>query len=223
MTVQTPLAPARILVLVSGAGSNMRDLVAAAADSAWGGEIVSVLADRDCEAISWAAERGIATGVLKVKDFETRADWDAALADGISSARPDLIVSAGFLKLLGPAVLGAFEGRILNTHNSLLPVFPGVHGPDEALAAGAKVSGATLFFVDAGTDTGRIIAQTAVPVLDEDDAETLLERIKVAERAQLVESVGRLVREGWTFLGRRVLFGVHPDAGPALVDEEARA
>lgn len=209
MSIQPPIAPARILVLVSGSGSNMRDLVTASEDPAWGGKIVSVLADRDCEAIRWAGERGIPTGVLALKDFTSRQEWDRALLDAVRAAAPDLIVSAGFLKILGAPVLAAYEGRILNTHNSLLPAFPGVRGPADALDAGVKLAGATLFFVDAGTDTGRIIAQTAVPVLDEDDAETLLERIKTAERAQLVDSIGRLLREGWTFTGRRVRFGVH--------------
>lgn len=211
MSVHPPLAPARILLLVSGAGSNMRDLVTASEDPDWGGRIVSVLADRDCEAIRWAGERGIPTGVLALKDFASRGEWDLALLDAIRGAAPDLIVSAGFLKILGAPVLDAYEGRILNTHNSLLPAFPGVRGPADALDAGVKLAGATLFFVDAGTDTGRIIAQTAVPVLDEDDAATLLERIKAAERAQLVDSIGRLLREGWTFRGRRVLFGLHGD------------
>lgn len=212
MSVQPPLAPARILLLVSGTGSNMRELVAASEDPAWGGSIVSVLADRDCEALRWAQERGIPTGILALKDFAGREEWDLALLGAIRGAAPDLIVSAGFLKILGAPVLDAYEGRILNTHNSLLPAFPGVHGPADALDAGVKLAGATLFFVDAGTDTGRIVAQTAVPVLDEDDADTLLERIKGAERIQLVDSIGRLLREGWTTAGRRIRFGVHEEA-----------
>ncbi len=204
---QPPLAPARVLVLVSGAGSNMRDLVAASEDPAWGGAVVGVIADRDCDAIDWAAAHGIDTRVHRVKDFPDRAAWDAALAVVFDDFAPDLVVSAGFLKLLGPKVLTRYEGRILNTHNALLPSFPGIHGPADALAAGVKLAGATLFFVDSGTDTGRIIAQTAVPVEDDDDADALLERIKVAERAQLADSVGRLLREGWTFEGRRAFYG----------------
>ena len=114
------------------------------------------------------------------------------------------MISAGFLKLVGPAFLAEFAGRYINTHNSLLPGFPGIHGPRDALAYGVKVAGATLFFVDAGVDTGPIIAQVAVPVLDEDTEETLTERIKEAERRQLVEYVGRMVRDGWTTTGRKV-------------------
>ncbi len=140
----------------------------------------------------------------RVKDHPTRSDWDAALTARVAEHAPDLVVSAGFLKLVGSHFLAAFGDRYLNTHNTLLPAFPGIHGPRDALAYGVKITGATLFFVDAGTDTGPIVAQVAVPVCDDDDEETLTERIKVAERHQLVEQVGRLVREGWTITGRKV-------------------
>jgi phosphoribosylglycinamide formyltransferase-1 len=118
--------------------------------------------------------------------------------------RPDLVVSAGFLKLVGPAFLAALGDRYVNTHNTLLPAFPGIHGPRDALAYGVKVAGATLFLVDAGVDTGPIIAQVAVPVLDDDTEESLTERIKDAERRQLVDAIGHMVRDGWTVTGRRV-------------------
>lgn len=206
-SVHAPIPDARIAVLVSGEGSNMRALVAAAEEPAWGGGIACVLADRRCAAIDWADARRIPTRVLKLKDHPDRRAWDLALAGALDGFEPDLVVSAGFLKLLGPAVLTRYEGRILNTHNSLLPAFPGVRGPADALESGVKIAGATLFFVDAGTDTGPIIAQTAVPVEDDDTPESLLERIKAAERVQLVESIGRLIREGWTIRGRRVRFG----------------
>ena len=127
-----------------------------------------------------------------------------ALTAACASHSPDLIVSAGFLKLVGPEFLSRFGGRYVNTHNALLPAFPGIHGPRDALAYGVKVAGATLHFVDAGIDTGPIIAQVAVPVLDDDTEETLTERIKDAERRQLVEYVGRMVRHGWTVDGRKV-------------------
>ncbi len=122
----------------------------------------------------------------------------------MAAHQPDLVISAGFLKLVGPDFLAEFADRYLNTHNTLLPAFPGIHGPRDALAYGVKLTGATLFFVDAGVDTGPIVAQVAVPVLDDDDEETLTERIKEAERRQLVEQVGRLVRDGWTITGRKV-------------------
>jgi phosphoribosylglycinamide formyltransferase 1 len=117
---------------------------------------------------------------------------------------PDLVISAGFLKLVGSAFLAQFGGRYLNTHNALLPSFPGMHGPRDALAYGVKVAGATFFFVDDGVDTGPIVAQVAVPVEDDDTEASLTERIKVAERRQLVDYVGRLVRQGWTITGRKV-------------------
>jgi len=125
--------------------------------------------------------------------------------DGRSlAALADLVVSAGFLKLVGPAFLAEFTGRYVNTHNALLPAFPGMHGPRDALAYGVKLTGATLHFADGGVDSGPVIAQVAVPVLDDDTEESLTERIKVAERRQLVEYVGRMVREGWTVTGRKV-------------------
>jgi phosphoribosylglycinamide formyltransferase 1 len=139
-----------------------------------------------------------------VQAYENRADWDAALTAHVAEHKPDLVVSAGFRKLVGARFLAAFGDRYVNTHNSLLPSFPGIHGPRDALAYGVKIAGATLFFVDAGIDTGPIIAQVSVPVLDDDTEETLTERIKVAERRQLVEHVGRLVREGWTIQDRKV-------------------
>ncbi|MEU5940649.1 phosphoribosylglycinamide formyltransferase [Micromonospora sp. NPDC047548] len=200
-----PASVARLVVLVSGSGSNLQALLDAAADPAYGARVVAVGADRDGIAgLDRAAAAGVPSFVDRVKDHPTREDWDAALTAHVAAHRPDLVISAGFLKLVGPHFLAAFGDRYLNTHNTLLPAFPGIHGPRDALAYGVKVTGATLFFVDAGMDTGPIVAQVAVPVRDDDDEETLTERIKEAERRQLVEQVGRLVREGWTITGRKV-------------------
>ncbi|MGC4803675.1 phosphoribosylglycinamide formyltransferase [Micromonospora sp. DT233] len=200
-----PASVARIVVLVSGSGSNLQALLNAAADPAYGARVVAVGADRaGIAGLDRAAAAGVPTFVERVADHPTRTAWDAALTAQVAAHRPDLVVSAGFLKLVGADFLAAFGDRYLNTHNTLLPAFPGIHGPRDALAYGVKVTGATLFFVDAGTDTGPIVAQVAVPVLDGDDEATLTERIKVAERRQLVEQVGRLVREGWTITGRKV-------------------
>jgi phosphoribosylglycinamide formyltransferase 1 len=197
--------PARLVVLVSGSGSNLQALLDAAADPAYGARVVAVGADRDAIAgLDRAAAAGVPTFVDSVRAYPTRAEWDAALTAHVAEHKPDLVISAGFLKLVGAAFLDAFGDRYINTHNSLLPAFPGMHGPRDALAYGVRVTGATLFFVDAGVDTGPIIAQVAVPVLADDTEETLTERIKEAERRQLVESVGRLVREGWTINGRKV-------------------
>jgi phosphoribosylglycinamide formyltransferase-1 len=196
---------ARLVVLVSGSGSNLQSLLDACADPAYGAQVVAVGADRDdIEGLRRAQRVGVPTFVHRVKDHSQRADWDAALTADVRAHKPDLVVSAGFLKLVGPAFLAEFGDRYLNTHNALLPAFPGIHGPRDALAYGVKVAGATLFFVDAGVDTGPIVAQTVVPVLDDDTEETLTERIKDAERRQLVENIGRLVREGWTIAGRKV-------------------
>jgi phosphoribosylglycinamide formyltransferase-1 len=201
----TDPAPARLVVLVSGSGSNLQALLDATADPAYGARVVAVGADRDGIAgLDRAAGASVPTFVDTLKAYETRDDWDAALTAHVAEHKPDLVISAGFLKLVGPRFLDAFGDRYLNTHNSLLPAFPGIHGPRDALAYGVKVSGATLFFVDAGVDTGPIVAQVSVPVLDDDTEETLTERIKVAERRQLVEHVGRLVREGWTISDRKV-------------------
>ena len=199
------MTPARLVVLVSGSGSNLQSLLDACADPAYGAHVVAVGADRDGIAgLDRAAAAGVATFVDSVKAYPSRAVWDVALTAHVAAHKPDLIVSAGFLKLVGPAFLAEFGDRYLNTHNSLLPAFPGIHGPRDALEYGVKVAGATLFFVDAGVDTGPIVAQVAVPVADDDTEDTLTERIKEAERRQLVHCVGRLVREGWTITGRKV-------------------
>ena len=200
-----PASVARLVVLVSGSGSNLQALLDATADPGYGARVVAVGADRDGIAgLDRAAAVGVPSFVERVKDHPTRDDWDKALTARVAEHRPDLVISAGFLKLVGPEFLTAFGDRYLNTHNTLLPAFPGIHGPRDALAYGVKVTGATLFFVDAGMDTGPIVAQVAVPVHDDDDEDTLTERIKSAERRQLVEQVGRLVREGWTITGRKV-------------------
>ena len=196
---------ARLVVLVSGSGSNLQSLLDAAADPAYGASVVAVGADRNgIGGLDRAAAAGVPTFVCRLSDFAARDEWDAELTRLCAECSPDLIVSAGFLKLVGPAFLERYAGRYLNTHNALLPSFPGIHGPRDALAYGVKITGATLFFVDAGIDTGPIVSQVTVPVLDDDTEETLTERIKVVEREQLVQSVGRLVREGWTITGRKV-------------------
>lgn len=189
----------RLVVLVSGAGTNLQAIIDASADPAYGATIVAVGADRDgIVALDRAETAGIPAFTRKVRDFETRPDWDEALAAACAQYQPDLIVCAGFMKLVGKAFLARFGGRCLNTHPALLPSFPGMHGVRDALAYGVKVTGCTVFFVDEGVDAGPVIAQAAVEVHDDDDEEALHERIKVAERALLVDTVGRLAREGWS-------------------------
>ncbi len=208
MPPTAPRHPARLVVLVSGAGTNLQALLDACADPAYGAEVVAVGADRDgIEGLARAERAGVATFVHRLKDFPDRGAWDRALTASVRDHDPDLVVLAGFMKLTGPDFLAAFGGRCVNTHPALSPSFPGMHGPADAVAYGVKVTGATLFVVDEGVDTGPIVAQTAVPVEDEDDAATLHERIKVAERAMLVDSVGRMAREGFSVTGRKVRFG----------------
>jgi len=203
-----PDTPARLVVLVSGAGTNLQALLDASDDPAYGATVVAVGADRDgIEGLARAERWGIPTFVHRVKDHGSRDEWDRAVTATCREHAPDLVVSAGFMKLAGPAFLAEYAGRYVNTHPALLPSFPGMHGAADALAYGVKVTGATLFVVDAGVDTGPIVAQTTVPVEDDDDVETLHERIKVAERAMLVATVGRMARDGFTIADRRVRLG----------------
>jgi phosphoribosylglycinamide formyltransferase-1 len=203
--------PARLVVLVSGSGTNLQALLDATGDPAYGARVVAVGADRpDIEGLRRAERFGVETFVHRVRDFPTRADWDVALAATVASYAPDLVVLAGFMKLVGPAFLLEQAGRTLNTHPALSPSFPGMHGPAEALEYGVKVTGCTLFVVDGGVDTGPIVDQRAVRVHDDDTVETLHERIKVEERRMLVESVGRMARRGYDIDGRRVRIRTGP-------------
>jgi len=203
-----PVTPLRVVVLVSGSGTNLQALLDAATDPTYGAAVVAVGADRDgIEGLARATRAGIPTFVHRVKDLDSREEWDAALTASVASYQPDLVVSAGFMKLVGEAFLTAYGGRFLNTHPALSPSFPGMHGPAEALEYGVKVTGCTLFVVDAGVDTGPIVAQSAVPVLKDDTAESLHERIKATERVMLVEAVGRIAHEGFSVEGRTVRFG----------------
>jgi phosphoribosylglycinamide formyltransferase-1 len=196
------------VVLVSGAGTNLQALLDASADPAYGATVVAVGADRSgVEGLSRAERAGVPTFVHRLRDHPDRGSWDRAMTESCRGYRPDLVVSAGFMKLAGPAFLAEFGGRYLNTHPALLPSFPGMHAAADALAHGVKVTGATLFVVDSGVDSGPILTQVAVPVLDDDDEASLHERIKVAERAMLVTSVGRVAREGITITDRKVRFG----------------
>ena len=201
-------SPARLVVLVSGAGTNLQALLDACADPEYGAQVVAVGADRDgIEGLARAERSGVPTFVHRVKDHDSREEWDLALTESCRAHRPDLVVLAGFMKLVGSHFLAEFEGRCVNTHPALSPAFPGMRGPADALSYGVKVTGATLFVVDAGVDTGPIVGQTAVPVLDDDDVDSLHDRIKVAERQMLVASIGRMAREGFTISDRKVRFG----------------
>ncbi|PWI44575.1 phosphoribosylglycinamide formyltransferase [Streptomyces sp. ICBB 8177] len=203
----TPARPARIVVLVSGSGTNLQALLdAVSADPGYGATIVAVGADRDGIAGLDRAERaGLPTFVCRVKDHPDRAAWDLALTEAVAAYEPDLVVSAGFMKIVGKEFLARFGGRFVNTHPALLPAFPGAHGVRDALAYGAKVTGCTVHFVDDGVDTGPIIAQGVVEIRPEDDESALHERIKEVERRLLVDVVGRLARDGYRIEGRKVI------------------
>lgn len=197
---------ARVVVLISGAGSNMAALMEAAKDPEYGVEIVAVGTDREgTRGIEVAREAGVPTFVVPFRAYADRAEWDTAMSDRIAEYTPDLVVSAGFMRILGPAVVGRHQA--VNIHPALLPSFPGAHAVRDALAHGVRITGTTIHFLDEGVDSGPIIDQVAVPVEDGDDESGLHERIKVVERRMLVDTVGRLAREGWTVDGRHVRFG----------------
>jgi phosphoribosylglycinamide formyltransferase 1 len=190
-----PPERARIAVLLSGTGSLCAALLAATDDPDYPATVVAVGSDRDAEGLEHVRRRGLPTFVCAVGDHADRGAWDRALADRLSSFAPDLVVSAGFMKIVGPAVLDAFGGRLINTHPALLPAFPGAHAVRDALAAGATVTGTTVHVVDAGVDTGPVLAQREVAVLPGDDEARLHERIKDVERELLVQTVAQLVTD----------------------------
>jgi phosphoribosylglycinamide formyltransferase 1 len=183
---------ARVVVLISGTGSLCAALLEATEDPAYPAEVVAVGADRPALGLEHARRRGVPTFVCALGDHPDRSAWDRALAAAVAGHAPDLVVSAGFMKIVGPAVLEAFGGRLINTHPALLPAFPGAHAVRDALAAGATVTGSTVHLVDAGVDTGPVLVQREVPILPDDDEPRLHERIKAVERELLVETVARL-------------------------------
>jgi formyltetrahydrofolate-dependent phosphoribosylglycinamide formyltransferase len=204
-------SPARVVVLASGSGSVFAALADAAAitsdDTAGAVRITRLVCDQpDAGVMARAREAGVEAVAVPLVDRSARAQWDVAVADAIAAGRPDLVVSAGFMRILGPAVLDRFAERVINTHPALLPAFPGAHAVRDALAYGVRVTGCTVHLVDAGVDTGPVLAQRAVEVLPGDDEESLHERIKTEERHLLPEVVFGMLRNGWTIDGRRVTF-----------------
>jgi phosphoribosylglycinamide formyltransferase-1 len=201
-----PSTPSRLVVLASGAGSLLSSLLLAAVGD-YPARVVAVGADRDCLATEIAAAASLPTFTVRLGDYPTRDAWDAAITAATDAHSPDLIVSAGFMKILGQKYLSRYCGRILNTHPTLLPAFPGAQGVAEALAYGVKITGCTVHLVDAGMDTGPILAQQSVAVLDGDTEETLHERIKVTERQLLVDVVAAIATRGVTWTGRKATIG----------------
>jgi len=195
-----------LVVLASGTGSLLASLLDAAVGD-YPARVVAVGVDRDCPAAEVAAAASLPTFRVRLADHPDRDAWDAALTEAAAAHSPDLVVSAGFMKILGKQFLSRFQGRILNTHPTLLPAFPGAHGVADALTHGVKVTGCTVHLVDAGTDTGPILAQQPIPVLDDDDEETLHERIKVTERRLLVDVIAAVATGGVTWIGRKATIG----------------
>lgn len=194
----------RVVVLVSGAGSTLAAILAAQADPDYPARVVAVLSDRpSAPALDRARAAGVATAVVRPQDFADRAAWDVAVAEAVEVFRPDLVVLAGFMRVLGEPFVARFAGRALNTHPSLLPAFPGAHAVRDALAYGVRLSGCTVHLVDAGLDSGPVLAQASVPVLDGDDEDSLRARIQQVERELLVDVVGRVAAGGIALDGRR--------------------
>ncbi|HEY2735658.1 MAG TPA: phosphoribosylglycinamide formyltransferase [Polyangiales bacterium] len=185
----------KLAVLISGRGSNLAAIQGAIAARRCAAEIVLVLSDRATSGLVFARDHGIRTEIVSPDAFTDRARWDEALADAIASASPDLVVCAGFMRVLGAACLSRFAGRVINVHPALLPLFPGTRGPERAIEAGMRISGCTVHVVDAGVDTGPIIAQAAVPIRPDDDAATLHARIQRAEHALLPRVIDAIARD----------------------------
>lgn len=209
--MQTPLrvpasAPARLVVLASGTGSLLESLLDAAVGD-FPARVVAVGTDRDCRALEVAAAASLPGYTVRLGEYPDRQAWDAAIADATAVHQPDLVVSAGFMKILGPQFLSRFLGRVVNTHPALLPAFPGAHAVPDSLAYGVRVTGCTVHLVDAGMDTGPILAQEAVAVLDDDDEAALHERIKVVERRLLVDVLAAMATRGVTWTGRKAAIG----------------
>jgi phosphoribosylglycinamide formyltransferase-1 len=194
------------VVLASGTGSLLQALLDAAVDD-YPARVVAVGVDRDCRAAAIAAQAGIPSFVVRVRDHSDRAAWDIAVTHATAEHAPDLVVSAGFMKILGPQFLSRFPGRVINTHPALLPSFPGAHAVPDALDYGVKVTGCTVHLVDGGMDTGPILAQQPVAVHDDDDEQTLHERIKTVERRLLVNVLAALATRGVSWNGRKAIIG----------------
>ncbi|MCG2797116.1 MAG: phosphoribosylglycinamide formyltransferase [Cellulomonas sp.] len=210
MTTPSPATrrSGRVVVLASGAGSTLAAMLVAQEDPTYPARVVAVVSDRpSAPALDRARAAGLATAVVVPRDFPDRLAWDAAVVEAVDVFSPDLVVLAGFMRVLGDPFVERFAGRALNTHPSLLPAFPGAHAVRDALAYGVRLSGCTVHLVDAGLDSGPVLAQASVPVHDDDDEDTLRARIQQVERDLLVDVVGRVAAGGVTLDGRRATIG----------------
>ena len=202
---RTRQGPARLVVLASGTGTNLAALLEAAADPAFGATVVAAGSDRPgSRALQRAREAGVPAFAVPVEDYPDRGAWDEALASAVAGHDPDLVISAGFMRLVGAPLLDRFPARYVNTHPALLPSFPGAHPVRDTLAHGVKVTGVTVHLVDDGVDTGPVLAQAAVPIEADDTEASLHARIQDVEQPLYVDTLGRMAREGWTVEGRTV-------------------
>jgi phosphoribosylglycinamide formyltransferase 1 len=205
----------RIVILISGRGSNMQAIVRRCAQDGWPAQVVAVIANRaDAAGLGFAREHGIATAVVDHKAHASREAFDGALAAAIDAQRPDLLVLAGFMRILGPEFVRRYAGRMLNIHPSLLPAFPGLHTHRRVLEAGCKVSGATVHLVTADLDHGPIVMQSIVPVLPGDDEGTLAERVLATEHCIYPQAIEWFVR-GLLRVDRGIVR--HADGAPQLL------
>ncbi|MCX6404176.1 MAG: phosphoribosylglycinamide formyltransferase [Actinobacteria bacterium] len=195
------MSDARVVVLASGSGSLFQALIDSQADL--GIEIVALVVDKDVPAVQRAQSAGIS--VIEVPMLRDREQWDQVMESVLTDLRADLVISAGFMRVLGANVVAEFSGRLINTHPALLPEYPGAHAVRDALAARATKTGTTVHFVDTGVDTGPIIAQREVEILPSDTEESLHERIKVVERELLVETVGNIVMQKISLIDGKVV------------------
>lgn len=204
-----------IVILISGRGSNMQAIVNAAIPNV---RIAAVLSNRaDAAGLAWAAGRGIATDSLDHKAFASREDFDCAMMEKIDAYAPDLVVLAGFMRILTPAFCARYEGRLINIHPSLLPAFTGLHTHERALESGCRVAGCTIHFVTAELDCGPIISQGAVPILDGDTADSIAARVLAVEHALLPQAVADFAAGRLKIEGSRVLNAGRTASGTALL------
>lgn len=207
-----------IVILISGRGSNMESLLAAVADGSLPVKVAAVLANRpDAKGLQTAAAQGVATRVVDHKQFADRVAFDAALAEAIDAFAPDLVVLAGFMRILSEGFVRRYEGRLINIHPSLLPAFPGLHTHRAALDEGVRIHGCTVHFVTPALDHGPVVVQAAVPVLDSDDEASLAARVLAQEHRVYPQAVRWFAEGRLRLAGQRVLLDAPQEAGGALI------
>jgi len=197
-----------LVVLMSGLGTTLKAILESVAGDGYGAEVTAVISDNpEAAGLEFARAADVPVEIVPLNDYATREEWDRALGDAIARHHPDLVVLAGFMKILGAPTVERFAGSIVNTHPALLPSFPGAHAVRDTLAHGVKVTGCTVHIVDVGVDTGPIVAQAAVDVRENDTEESLHERIKGVERRLVVDTIREMATRGWTIEGRTVRLG----------------